>query len=226
MFEKPVEAVLFDMDGLLLDTEALYARSMQAAAGALGRDMPLAFCHSMIGVPAQECYAMIREFYGPELDLDAFRAQFSVHFRRLREDRIPVKPGAVELLDYLRERGVPTAVATSARRQPAEHHLAHAGLLGRFTAIATVDDVERAKPHPDVYLEAARRVGVAPAHCVALEDSNIGLTAAHAAGTMAIMVPDMVPPTPEVRAKCLHVADDLHAVLKLLRGVLAEPLSS
>jgi len=80
--------------------------------------------------------------------------------------------------------------------------------------------VARAKPHPDVYLEAARRLGVAPERCIAFEDSNVGLTAAHAAGTMAIMVPDTLPPSPEIRAKCLKVVPDLHAALRLLQAEL------
>jgi len=112
------------------------------------------------------------------------------------------------------------AIATSSRAATAERHLGHAGLLGHFKAIATRYDVERAKPHPDVYLEAARRLGVAAERCIAFEDSNVGLTAAHAAGTMAIMVPDIVQPTPDVLAKCLKVVPDLHAALKLLQAEL------
>ena len=220
MLKKPIEAVLFDMDGLLIDTERLYIQAMQATALALNREMPLDFCHSMVGVPGKECDVLIQDFYGEGFSIAEFRGLFSVRIKGLLDVRIPVKPGVVELLDFLAARGLPIAVATSARRPTAEHHLARAGLLGRFAAIATVDDVERAKPAPDIYLEAARRLGVAPRHCVAFEDSNIGLTAAYAAGTMAIMVPDILPPLPEVRAKCVEVVDDLHAALRLLEAVL------
>ena len=108
---------------------------------------------------------------------------------------------------------MPLAVATSAARETVEHHLGRAGLLERFHAIATRDDVEHAKPAPDIYLEAARRLGVTPAHCLASRTSSVGLTAAHAAGMMAIMVPDILPPTDEIRAKALHVAADLHEVV-------------
>jgi beta-phosphoglucomutase-like phosphatase (HAD superfamily) len=108
-------------------------------------------------------------------------------------------------------------VATSARRPTAENHLGKAGLLDRFAAIATRDDVERTKPHPDVYIEAARRLGVAPERCIAFEDSNVGLEAAHAAGAMAFMVPDLLQPLPETRARCVDVLPDLHAALRLLR---------
>ena len=217
MLRKPVEAVLFDMDGLLLDTEVIYIEAMQASAAALGREMPLDFCHSMIGVPGHECNLMIADYYGAGFSIEEFREHFSVHLERLVETGIPHKPGVVELLDFLRGRGLPLAVATSSRRRTAEHHLGKAGLLDRFKALATRDDVERAKPHPDIYLEAARRLGVAPECCIAFEDSDIGLAAAHAAGTMAFMVPDLLVPLAESHARCLQVVPDLHAALRLLR---------
>lgn len=220
MLRKPIEAALFDMDGLLLDTEALYIQAMQAAALRLEREMPLTFCHSMVGIPGRECNLMIEEFYGEGFSIEEFRGHFSARIRELLDEHIPVKPGAIELLDFLEARGVPRAVATSAGRQTAEHHLGRAGLLDRFQALATRDDVTHAKPAPDVYLEAARRLGVAPERCVAFEDSNVGLTAAHAAGTMAFFVPDIVAPLPEVRAKAVRVLGDLHEALKLLKGHL------
>ena len=217
MLRKPVEAALFDMDGLLLDTEVIYVEAMQAAARTLGREMSLDFCHSMVGVPGHECNLMIEDHYGEGFSITEFREHFSVHRRRLMEGGIPVKPGVVELLDFLAGRGLPLAVATSAHRATAEHHLGHAGLLDRFTALATRDDIERPKPHPGVYLEAARRLGVAPERCLAFEDSNIGLEAAHAAGAMAFMVPDLLQPLPETRARSLEIFPDLHAALRLLR---------
>jgi HAD superfamily hydrolase (TIGR01509 family) len=217
MLRTPVEAVLFDMDGLLLDTEVLYIEAMQQAARSLGREMALDFCHSMVGVPEQECSLMIEGYYGDGFSIEEFRRRFYGLLRGLFEAGIPVKPGVVELLDFLTDRGLPLAVATSSARKTAERHLGHAGLLERFSALATRDDVERPKPHPDIYLEAARRLGVAPERCIAFEDSNLGLEAAHAAGTMAFMVPDLLQPLPETRARCLDVLPDLHAALRLLR---------
>lgn len=217
MLRGPVEAALFDMDGLLLDTEVMYLEAMQAAARELGREMSLEFCHSMIGVPAQECSLMIEAYYGDGFSIEEFRERFYGLLRGLLEAGIPLKPGVVELLDFLADRGLPLAVATSSERRTAERHLAKAGLLDRFTALATRDDVERPKPHPDIYLEAARRLGVAPGRCLAFEDSNIGLEAAHAAGTMAFMVPDLLQPLSESRARSVDVLPDLHAALKLLR---------
>jgi HAD superfamily hydrolase (TIGR01509 family) len=217
MLKEPVEAVLFDMDGLLIDTEVIYIEAMQASARSLGREMPLDFCHSMVGVPGRECNVMIEQHYGEGFSIADFRTHFSLHLRQLLDAGVPLKPGVVELLDFLAGRRLPLAVATSAGRVTAEHHLGKAGLLDRFHAVATRDDVERAKPHPDVYLEAARRLGVAPKRCIAFEDSNIGLSAAHAAGAMTFMVPDLLEPSPESRAKSLRVVPDLHVALRLLR---------
>ncbi len=183
-------------------------------------ELPIAFCHSMIGTPSPECDRMIQEFFGPAFRLDDFNGHVDGHAARLLEADVPVKPGAVELLAFLGERRLPLAIATSSSRRTTERHLGRAGLLGHFRALATRDDVVRGKPHPDIHLEAARRLGVAPERCITFEDSNTGLTAAHAAGTMAIMVPDLVPPTDEVRAKCLAVLPDLHAALCLLRQIL------
>ena len=217
MLKKPVEAVLFDMDGLLIDTEAVYIQAYMGAAEAVGIEMPLALCHAMIGVPSRECDAMIQAHFGPDFQLDRFERHFRDHAERLMAQEVPVKPGVVELLAFLAHRRLPLAIATSSRATTVERHLGRAGLRHHFAAVATRYDVERPKPHPDVYLEAARRVGVAPHHCVAFEDSNVGLAAAHAAGTMAIMVPDIVPPTEESRARCLTVLPDLHAALALLK---------
>ena len=220
MLRKPVEAVLFDMDGLLIDTETVYIEAYMAAAKAMEVEMPLALCHAMIGRPSPDCEAMIQDHFGPAFRSDLYEARVGDHAKRILDAHVPVKPGAAELLAWLGERGLPLAIATSSRATTLQRRLGRAGLLGHFKAIATRYDVERGKPHPDVYLEAARRLGVAPERCIAFEDSNVGLTAAHAAGTMAIMVPDIVPPSPEVLAKCLRVVPDLHAALRLLQAEL------
>lgn len=218
MFEEPVEAVVFDMDGTLIDSESVYIAAMQDAAGTLGLALPLDLCHAMVGVPSHECNLMLQEHYGGGFDLAVFRRHFSNSVQGRMSERVPVKPGAVELIDFLRARGLPLAIATSAARATAERNLGRAGLLDRFDALATRDDVEHPKPAPDLYLEAARRLGVAPERCVAFEDSSIGIVAAHAAGMRAVMVLDILPPTDEARAKCVHIAEDLHEVLRRMNG--------
>jgi HAD superfamily hydrolase (TIGR01509 family) len=221
MFEEPVEAIIFDMDGTLLDSEAVYIAGMQEAAQTLGLPLPLDLCHAMVGVPSHECNLMLQDHYGQGFDLTVFRGHFSKSVQRQMSERVPVKPGVVELLDFLKARGLPLAIATSAGRATAERNLGRAGLLDRFETLATRDDVEHPKPAPDLYLEAAKRLGIAPARCVAFEDSSIGIIAAHAAGMRAVMVIDILPPTNEARAKCFHVAQDLHEVLRLMRAPAA-----
>jgi HAD superfamily hydrolase (TIGR01509 family) len=163
---------------------------------------------------------MIQAHFGPAFRVDRFKLCFREPAERLMSAEVPVKAGARELLVWLSDRGLPLAIATSSRPATVERHLGRAGLLGYFKAIATRYDVEPPKPYPDVYLEAARRLGVAPAQCIAFEDSNVGLAAAHAAGVMAFMVPDIVPPTAETRARCVQVLPNLHAALTLLQAEL------
>jgi HAD superfamily hydrolase (TIGR01509 family) len=218
MFEEPIEAVIFDMDGTLIDSESVYIAAMNEAAGTLGLALPIDLCHAMVGVPSHECNVMLQEHYGLGFDLAVFRGHFSTSVQRQMSESVPVKPGVVELLDFLRDRGLPLAIATSAARATAERNLGRAGLLDRFDALATRDDVDHPKPAPDLYLEAAMRLGVDPTRCVAFEDSSIGIIAAHSAGMRAVMVLDILPPTEEARGKCFHIAEDLHEVLRRMKA--------
>jgi HAD superfamily hydrolase (TIGR01509 family) len=126
-------------------------------------------------------------------------------------DAVPVKAGVPELLAELKARGIPMAVATSSRAAHALGHLGTAGLLEMFGAVVTRDDVTHPKPNPEPYLTAALRLGVAPADCVAIEDSQTGVRAAHGAGMQCVMVPDLVPPTEDLRGLCTIMAS-LHEV--------------
>jgi HAD superfamily hydrolase (TIGR01509 family) len=213
-----ISAVLLDMDGTLLDTEKVYFDSLIAALSACGyTDDTVPLCHAMIGLPGPDCEQLLIDRYGADFPL----AEINRMFARNRDDilraGLPLKAGAVELLDALEAAQYPMAVVTSSSRRSADRHLTLAGIRARFDTILTGDDVVRCKPSPDLYLLAAERLGAKPQACVAIEDSNHGVTAAHAAGAITIMVPDMVPPTEETRAKCAAVVSDLNAVLELLR---------
>lgn len=216
-FTRPVAGVVFDMDGLLLDTERVYFNALFKAALAVGCVMTDAFARSMIGVPGKECDAMIAANYGPGFSIAAFNAAFSSTVEAELEREIPLRPGAREFVTYLAGERIPQAIATSSRRPTVEHYLRRVGLIDHFAAIVSREDVEYPKPAPDPFLKAAERLGVAPADCLALEDSHHGVAAAHAAGMMTIMVPDMLAATDAVRAKCIVVLDDLHAVEAVLR---------
>ena len=212
-----VGAVLLDMDGTLLDTEKVYFSSLVDALHAAGyADDATALCHAMVGLPGPACEAMLLDRYGHDFPLAEINRAFLVNRNRLMETGLPLKPGTLELLDGLAAADCPMAIVTSSSRRTAEAPLQLAGIRARFETILTVDDVTRGKPSPDLYFLAASRLGCAPQLCVAVEDSNHGVAAAHAAGTITIMVPDMAPPTEETRAKCAAVLPDLNAVLALL----------
>ncbi|MFC7543877.1 HAD family hydrolase [Siccirubricoccus deserti] len=212
-----IDAVVFDMDGLLLDTESLAMRGLAQAATEMGLDAPEEFCHAMIGVPTDHCRILVAERFGPDFPADDFLAAASQQMGALIDaGSLQLKPGVPELLDHLDGVGMARAVATSSSRAKAHHHLRRTGILGRFDAVVTRDDVARGKPHPDLFLRAAQVLGRRPERCLALEDSYNGVRAAHAAGMQVIMVPDLLPPTTEVRETCLLIATDLHAVQPLI----------
>jgi HAD superfamily hydrolase (TIGR01509 family) len=221
-FPNPVRAVLLDMDGTILDTETIYVGAMFAALAEMGFDLPQRLVHAMIGRPGKECIDLVRAEYGPRFSYEAFQPRYVAHRTERMRGGIPLKPGTAELLDYLDRAGLPVAVATSSTRRNAEENLAATGLLPRFAAVLTRDDVTDPKPHPALFLKAAEAAGVAPGACLAVEDSHVGVRAAHAAGAMTVMVPDMLAPTDEIRALCVHVVADLHAV----RGLLHQAASS
>jgi HAD superfamily hydrolase (TIGR01509 family) len=223
MAQWTIAAVLLDMDGTLLDTEKVYLESTIAALGSLGyTDGVEALCHSMIGIPGPDCERMFLDHFGADFPLDQANAAFASYCAELMQLGPPLKPGALAVLDAIEAAGLPKAIVTSSSRRAAADHLGLAGIGGRFDAILTRDDVRRGKPSPDLYLLAAERLRVQPGACVAIEDSNPGVAAAHAAGVITLMVPDILPPTDETRARCAAVLPDLHAAIKLLttRGVL------
>ncbi|WP_159349598.1 HAD family hydrolase [Roseomonas harenae] len=214
---QPIEAVIFDMDGLLLDTETLAMDALVTAGDALGYDMPREFCHLMIGAPADRCRALVVEKYGAEFPLARYFETQEEHLRALVDTgRMTMKKGVVELLDDLDRRGIRRAIATSSSRARTEHHLGLVGIAQRFAHIVTRDDVARGKPNPDPFLKAAELLGVAPAACLVLEDSYNGVRAAHAAGMRVIMVPDLLDPTEEMRGTAHRVVQDLHDVIRFL----------
>ena len=212
-----IGAVLLDMDGTLLDTERVYRSSLINALADLGYADGTAIAHAMVGIPAAQCEIMLRDHYGAALRVDDVRKAFFNYRDAMLRDGLPLKPGTLELLDALRDADRPMAIVTSSTRRAAEHHLSLAGIRSRFETILTHDDVTHGKPSPDLYLLAAERLGFHPNACVAVEDSIPGIAAAHGAATIPIMVPDIVQPPEDTRAKCAAVLPDLHAVLTMLR---------
>jgi len=217
-FPRRVEAVIFDMDGLLLDTEIVYRAAMIEAGSVFGVAFTGEIYAAMVGKTNPESAILLRELYGDDFPIQAYFERVWADVEDLLEAETRLKAGVIEILDHLDDLGLPCAIATSNGMVSVEKYLGRFDLLSRFNAVVANADVVRHKPHPDPYLEAARRLGVDPAHCLALEDSHPGVRAAHAAGMMTVMVPDILDPNEEMHDKCVHIADSLHVVLDLLKA--------
>jgi HAD superfamily hydrolase (TIGR01509 family) len=215
---RKARAVVFDMDGLIFDTEALYRDAVMEAAAGGGHDIPLPFYLSTIGTPIEATRMAFIERYGKQFDFDVFWTTARKRFYEMTDLQLRLKAGVVELLDLLDDARLPRAIATSSHPEDAQHHLGAHGLLDRFQTIVARGDYPRGKPNPDPFLKAAERLGVAPELCVALEDSHNGVRSASGAGMMTIMVPDLLPPTAEMEELCVGIAQDLHEVCTLMRS--------
>lgn len=196
------DAVLFDLDGTLIDTERLAINATIAAFGAMGFAVDLAFLHSLVGKDLPTGDRLIVARY-PTLDLAEMNRRVAATMDRDVMSGMPLKSGVRDLLAQIRQ---PKAVVTSSSRVRAIEKIAQAGLTAEFGHLITLDDVTRAKPAPEPYLLAAERLGVAPARCLVFEDSEVGAQAAQAAGMRVVQVPDMVP---SLGRFAHHLADDL-----------------
>jgi HAD superfamily hydrolase (TIGR01509 family) len=209
-------AVIFDMDGLLFDSERLYAEAVLSAAREVGCAMSHEVFLQLVGRSREVNHRFLLDHYGADYPLDALIAAWGRHFLALTSGGVPLKPGAAELLDLLDELGLPRAIATSSTHATVQRNLASLGLADRFHGVVAHGDYASGKPSPDPFLKAADRLGVAPGLCLALEDSHNGVRSASSAGMMAVMVPDLIAPTEEIRGLCTLVVDDLHAVCRLV----------
>ncbi|MES2343692.1 MAG: HAD family phosphatase [Pseudomonadota bacterium] len=213
-------AVIFDMDGLLFDTEALWQAALLAAAAEAGHEIPDAVYDGSIGVRRSQCGGLFRSHFGEDFRFEDFHTDWRRHFWTIAEKDLALKPGASELLDVLDQVRLPRAIATSSSRTTVERHLTAHGLRDRFDQIVCRGDYENGKPAPDPFLKAAERLGVEPRSCLALEDSHVGVRSAAAAGMMTVMVPDLLEPTETLRALCVLVARDLHQVRDLVAAAV------
>jgi HAD superfamily hydrolase (TIGR01509 family) len=217
---KHFDAVIFDMDGTLLDTERVAQESFLSACSELGYPARMDLLLRCVGAAEPIARKVLRDGYGPGFDTEALFQAWNRHFSQLsRLTPAPVKEGAVALLDAVGQLGLPMAVATSSRTEHAREKLRQAGLLERFRIVIGADQVQRPKPDPEVYLKAAEFLGVAPRRCLALEDSEYGVRAAHAAGMTVVQVPDMIQPTADLRALG-------HIVLESLKEVAGYPFAT
>ncbi|AQS62472.1 Phosphorylated carbohydrates phosphatase [Rhizobium rhizogenes] len=210
-------AVVFDMDGLLIESEVLYRDSFLAASEEGGHGMQVETYQKVCGSPWDVITGTIFADYGADFPMDAFRDAWLRHLGVMMAEGVALKPGVAEILDLLDRLDIRRAIATSSQHTSVTRHLGPYDLLRRFDTIVARGDYTEPKPAPMPYLTAAKRLGLEPGRCLALEDSYSGVRSAASAGMMTIMVPDVAPPTEEMREKCVAVMGDLHAVADMLR---------
>ena len=215
-FPREIRAVVFDMDGLLVDTEVLIRDLMIKAALARGTHLPHEVFIRMVGLTNEASDAVARAHFGPDFPMEDWLGEVSVNAHAACEAGVALKAGVLELLDHLDEARIPRAIATSSSHASVQRTLGPNRILPRFDAIVAAGDYPRGKPNPDPFLTAAARLGVAPEDCLALEDSHNGVRAAHAAGMMTVMVPDLLDPTDEMHDKCHAIAVSLHHVRDMI----------
>lgn len=216
-WDAPVGALLFDMDGLLLDSERLALALLAESARQLGIDWDEALGLAMVGRNVRDADALLARRYPGVPRIDelpaAFRARYDAH---IAAHGVALKPGVAAMLERVERHDLPRAVATSTQRERALVKLDRAGLRRRFHAVVGGDEVERGKPAPDIFLAAARALEVAPQHCVVLEDSNAGVRGALAAGMRVVMVPDLLPPDADLAGLGVRILASLDAAGELL----------
>lgn len=205
------------MDGLLIESETLYRDSFLAASDEGGHGMRVETYQKVCGSPWDVITGTIFADYGADFPIDTFRDAWLRHLAVLMAEGVALKPGVIEILDLLDRLDIRRAIATSSRHESVTRHLGPYDLLRRFDTIVARGDYTDPKPSPMPYLTAAKRLGIDPGQCLALEDSYHGVRSASSAGMLTIMVPDVAPPTDEMREKCIAVSNDLHTVAGLLQ---------
>lgn len=212
---RPFDAVIFDLDGTLIDTEALCNETGVAACRNLGFPVSMDFFEGLAGIHDVERARLIGIEVGQTIELGPFYAEWDRLCTIRFQEGIPLKPGAHDLIERIAALGIPMAVATSSRRGPAHEKISLAGLAKWFATVVTFDDVTAAKPAPDPYLLAVERLGSIPARSIAFEDSETGARSAFAAGLTVVQIPD------------IHATEGRHAhhvAPSLIEGAIAAGL--
>ncbi|MBN1147063.1 MAG: HAD family phosphatase [Anaerolineales bacterium] len=217
-----ITAVIFDMDGLMFDTERIAQMAWMRAAADCGFEFSDAVFRGVIGRALPDVKAYTRQAFGVDFPFeDVYRRKQEYIREEIAQNGFPLKEGLLDLLNWIERRStydaLRMAVASSSPCETIKRNLRAAGLASeRFSALVGGDEVQEGKPAPDIFLQASRLLGVPSERCLVLEDSNAGIQAAHAAGMIPVMIPDMIPPDERSLALAYRILSSLHEVKELI----------
>ena len=206
----PFSAFIFDMDGVLLDSENIYKQASIEVAHELGFKMSEEIYLKTVGVTDDIAGNIIRAGMGANFPFDEFEKNWQIWVSQKMAQNIPLKQGVKDILDLLKLSNFPLAIATSTSYKRAHEYLSNSNLIDYFNIIITGDDITNGKPHPEPFLKAATRLGIKPSQCVAIEDSFNGVRSAHSAGMQVIMIPDQLAPNKEMKKLCHAILPSLY----------------
>ena len=215
-----VSVIIFDMDGVLIDSDRQSNEGWLWAAGQLGVDMPMWLIDSFKGAPAELCCKFFDDYYKGVIDYWEAKEFRTQHVYKIREtEGIPVKKGVKDIFEYIRNNGLKCAVATSTRRESAEKTLHEIGVWDYLDAVVYGDEVEHGKPEPDIFLRAAKAIGVNPSEAVVVEDSINGIKAGYAADMRVVHIPDTIAIDDDIRKLTYMVCADLNGLIDVVESI-------
>lgn len=212
-----IKGAVFDMDGLMFDSERLVYETWQMMMDELGFEYNLEIFKNTIGLRTDMAESYYNSLYGERFCYQPLKQRSrEIFLKRVSEEGVPIKKGLVDLLEFLKSNNLKIAVATSTSAQTAHKIIRMAGVYDYFDAFVCGDDVRNGKPHPEVFLTAAERLSLPPTECVAFEDSINGIKSAHSAEMTTVMVPDYLQPTEEIIPMIDFLCDDLSQAIELI----------
>lgn len=211
------QGAIFDMDGLLFDTERMYRDSWKQSAQQFGLVHNPDFPRTVCGSSGAHMREIILQYY-PQVDAKAFADDCILRVERELETHVPEKTGVRDILQYFKQHGVRVAVASSSKRATVLHNLKQADILSYFDAVVSGDQVTHGKPAPDIFLLAAQQIGCEPENCYVFEDGTNGIRAGAAAGCTTIMIPDLTPPNAQLKQLCAGIYPSLSDAMNAIAG--------